>query len=834
MSDNRKKFISKRPSGAEFRKRAKEKDEKRESVLKKVPKIDSFFASSQKVINDDIAVPGPSGIIEDSEVPSNYCLTEPLSHDENETEIVESQSTELTENSTPEVLDKNLDDPFFWEVNEELRDYISKNGLKQNEDADFSKSVRQYPNQKRFFSKTFFTRKLCNGETVKRNWLVYSISSGLAFCGPCKLYGGTTLLATTGYNDWKNFSTLDHDIFIEHRDCTRKFITRMQRSGRVDSEIVKTFEKTITYWKEVLKRVVETIKFLASRGLPFYGENEIIGSSKNGNFLGCIELISKFDPFMADHLARYGNMGKGQPSYLSSTIVNELILQLSGQVRNFIVAEIKRAKYYSIIVDSSPDIAHIDQLTIIIRYVLPNGTPVERFLTFLPNCGHKGEEMEKAILEFIENSLQLNIADCRGQSYDNARNMSGCYKGLQSRIKQLNPLATFVPCAGHSLQLVGAAAAEASDLSSAFFQLVQQLYNFFTPTHRWNILKSKLKPDCQVLKSLSKTRWSARSDASKSLYKSYKSILEALSEIGRDNHQTSDVRKEANGMIKKLQTLEIGIMVCVWNFILNKFQEVTTKIQGVEVDLDCVHKLYSNLQSFLKLYRDENEFGRFEAEAIEKCGTNQYKKDQERKRRPKLPFGETTAGHTEFNGRKSFMVEHYYVTLDTLQAHLEQRQKVYEELNSDFGFLWKLTEMSNDNIRRNAQLLQKKYSVDLEIAFPEECVQLAAFLRDHKDMLSSKHTPQNMLNFLKTMESMFPNIEIILRIFLSMAVTNCSGERSFSVLKRIKNYLRSTLSDDKLCALAILFIENELMQLLEFDNVVEKFAEAKSRKKMFT
>lgn len=35
---------------------------------------------------------------------------------------------------------------------------------------------------------------------------------------------------------------------------------------------------------------------------------------------------------------------------------------------------------------------------------------------------------------------------------------------------------------------------------------------------------------------------------------------------------------------------------------------------------------------------------------------------------------------------------------------------------------------------------------------------------------------------------MFPNVEIALRIFLSMMVTNCSGERSFSKLKRIKKY----------------------------------------------
>jgi hypothetical protein len=63
-----------------------------------------------------------------------------------------------------------------------------------------------------------------------------------------------------------------------------------------------------------------------------------------------------------------------------------------------------------------------------------------------------------------------------------------------------------------------------------------------------------------------------------------------------------------------------------------------------------------------------------------------------------------------------------------------------------------------------------------------------------------------------------------------MAVTNCSGERSFSALKRVKKYFRSTLHQGKLSALALLFIESDFMHTIEFDDVVQKFAESKARK----
>lgn len=64
---------------------------------------------------------------------------------------------------------------------------------------------------------------------------------------------------------------------------------------------------------------------------------------------------------------------------------------------------------------------------------MENFSPVERFLTFIPNCGHKGTEMAEALLDFIQQQ-EIDIQDCRDQSYDNAPNMSGKYKGMQAVI----------------------------------------------------------------------------------------------------------------------------------------------------------------------------------------------------------------------------------------------------------------------------------------------------------------------------------------------------------------------------------------------------------------
>lgn len=133
----------------------------------------------------------------------------------------------------------------------------------------------------------------------------------------------------------------------------------------------------MNYWKSVLYRVVEVIKFLGTKGLPFRGDNEQFNKNNNGNFLGTLELLAKFDPFIAQHIEKYGNRGKGTPSYLSSTIYEELLLLMKNDIIKIILEELKRAKYYSLIVDYTPDLANVDQLVIALRYVLPSSVPVE-------------------------------------------------------------------------------------------------------------------------------------------------------------------------------------------------------------------------------------------------------------------------------------------------------------------------------------------------------------------------------------------------------------------------------------------------------------------------
>ena len=70
-------------------------------------------------------------------------------------------------------------------------------------------------------------------------------------------------------------------------------------------------------------------------------------------------------------------------------------------------------------------------------------------------------------------------------------------------------------------------------------------------------------------------------------------------------------------------------------------------------------------------------------------------------------------------------------------------------------------------------------------------------------------------------------------MFLTEPATVASAERSFSKLKLITNYLKSTMSQDRLNNLARLSIESGIAKQIDFDIVIRSFVNKMARKALF-
>ena len=209
---------------------------------------------------------------------------------------------------------------------------------------------------------------------------------------------------------------------------------------------------------------------------------------------------------------------------MGKNIQNEIIQILSKAVKEKIVVDLKASKYYSIIVDCTPDISHTEQMTIILRFVSKLPTPDEKesyvdtrehLLSFIDITDTTGAGMTEKILETLD-SHGISMQDLRGQGYDNGSNMRGKQNGVEAKILHLNSRAFYVPCSSHSLKFVVNDAVGSCLDAVTFFDIVQHLFVFFSSsTQRWNVLRQFVKG--LTLKGLCETRWASRIDALKPL-----------------------------------------------------------------------------------------------------------------------------------------------------------------------------------------------------------------------------------------------------------------------------------------------------------------------------
>ena len=115
-------------------------------------------------------------------------------------------------------------------------------------------------------------------------------------------------------------------------------------------------------------------------------------------------------------------------------------------------------------------------------------------------------------------------------------------------------------------------------------------------------------------------------------------------------------------------------------------------------------------------------------------------------------------------------------------------------------------------------------------------VMLRAELRAVWNSADMRLEPQQLLRHLKRqgLTEAFPQTYRLCLLVLTVKPTTVSEERSFSVLKRVKTYLRSTIGQDRLSHLSKLQIETPLLLRLQkdgilYDSVIERFGHQKER-----
>lgn len=94
---------------------------------------------------------------------------------------------------------------------------------------------------------------------------------------------------------------------------------------------------------------------------------------------------------------------------------------------------------------------------------------------------------------------------------------------------------------------------------------------------------------------------------------------------------------------------------------------------------------------------------------------------------------------------------------------------------------------------------------------------------------STEALPNSAASAIKMCDPfLFPNVYTLLKIVCTLCVTSCECERSFSVLRRLNNYMRCTMSSERLSALAMIHTHYDMQ--INLDEFVDIFAKQYPRR----
>lgn len=728
--------------------------------------------------------------------------------------------------------------------------------------------------EQRSFSEKYYYKTMSNGEKVVRPWLIYSTKMNVVFCFSCRLFPNpkNKTSFTDGFNDWKHLSERikSHDSSIYHKKSNQEWLElswRIDSGTTLDSELQKEIQTEKGRWRTVLKRIIACIIYLAQQNDAFRGQNCTIYTEQNGKFLKLIEMIASFDNPMAEHLRKIKNKEIHQ-HYLGPRIQTELIYLIGNKIRTEIVTRIKAAKYYTIMLDATPDASHKEQLTLIIRIVqitkTTNNVVVsvdEYFINFLHITLKTGLGLFDVLKQELSNS-GICLSNCRGQGYDNGANMVGHKQGVQARILNDNPRALFLPCCAHSLNLllgkflvvlyyflckqhvinnymniiILGDMANCIPRAMTFFGVIQRLYTLFSAsTERWEILNKHLK--CLTLKPLSETRWECRLESVKAVKMQLKEINNALIEVS-ESTKIPAIKSEAISLAEDEMSYEFVLSSVIWYNLLNNINKVSKTLQNEKISIDFAVNNLKGLKQFLNKYR-ENGFNEAKEEAIHICKQIDIKPEFKSKRKSlkKRMFSyESSPILCSTNEEECFVNDFFLPILDQGIVSINQRFTQLDHFNNYFGFLFDIGNLSTAD---SDKLLKSCHDLQIMLQIGENMDISGAELYDELCLLSEiidKGTsPLRVLQKIlcNSVGDVYPNVAIALRIMLTLPVTTATAERSFSKLKLVKNYLRTTLSQEKTTNLAIISIEHEIVDGLNLDDVIGTFADLKSRKVNF-
>ncbi|XP_069078972.1 protein zwilch homolog isoform X1 [Pleurodeles waltl] len=658
-----------------------------------------------------------------------------------------------------------------------------------------------------------YTRRFTAAWYEKKKWLCGCPLRKALFCFPCLLFGGDSNWTKKGVNDLKHIAEKikKHDTSKSHLDNSLKLVmfgrvniaTQLDERYRVE---ISKHNMNVDKNRYILSKIIDCIRFCGAFELALRAQDEVDCSSNPEIFSGLVDFVSSIDSAMETHL-RTTAVFQGS----SRAIQRELLDCMLDITREFIVQQLRRTEYVAVQVDNTSDVSPKTQSALVFRYIDEKCKLVERFYCFTFLQDSRTKSIATALLGHLHSIFpeQCNKAKVIAQTYDGAYDgasvMHGEAGGLQRKVRTVYPNAHYVHGYAHQLTLIVQQVTSKIPQVRSFFCDLSGFPSFFIPFPK----RTKVLEDIVTrrLPGQAPVRWDFNSPKVNIVYVYREDLFECFKTIEHCGHFESTAICGARGLTRVLGDKEFLFFLFLFHDIMAHVDALYNQLQKQDIDTTSVHRATEDFASSIYCVR----------ECVEQLGC-------------RLPENSMFPSHKMDIKTLNQVAKE---VCDILVVHIKGRFTFTKHLVS-------------------AKLLRSKLFESHDKSFPVDAVidALGAYPTLNRERLNTElsliysrpefcHASGGVALFRFFVENhlqeAFSETVKLLRIILTTPMVTAEPECCFSTLKNIKTFLRNTMNQDGLNALAMLSLEKQLIrEITDFNKqTIEKFAALKNRQAAF-
>ncbi len=635
-------------------------------------------------------------------------------------------------------------------------------------------------------------------DTDQHPHLAYSTSTDGLFCVPCTIMRTDKVtLVGVPLCDWTNaakvtrihYNTTAHKAAVKGAENLQHVHLKQQKSVLDQQTAANDHQKQIR--REAMNSICDNILYLARQGLAIRGNEDA-----KSNFSNLLELQRKHDKSLDEHLKTSGKNATGT----SHRVQNEVIDLLGGQVGSVIIDRVKKAKWFTLLADESADISKAEQVALILRYIRETleGIEVrEDFLKFTSTTSSKGEALTQLILDNLS-AFGLDPNNMIGQGYDGGSNMSGKYSGVQARISSQYPRAQYVHCRTHNLNRAIIQACKVVPIRN-MYNILEKVLFFLTVSPKRNAIYLSFTDGKCKLRKFSPTRWSDHSEQTGTFIEQTTPICDTITVIRSDDD--SKVAGDATSYFYSIQSWDFIICLHIAHDLMSHLNPLSVALQAEGMDLVRTAERCNDVIAFMQSKRNDTE--KSFAPIFKKAATYAEDHYDVSPSKPRTTGRQTQRANAPAETPEEYWrVNAYIPFLDHLITELRERMVLaLPRLKAEYLMPHRIQDLEPqiwDEIKAEySDLCPSPASLDAELEMWVD------------DLDTCRKSPTDLCGCVQDTKFL-PNLNTIFRVLLTMPVTTSTCERSFSTLRRIKDWLRNRMTDERLTSLSLLHIHKDI------------------------